>query len=86
MLSRQETTTLTENKVTNSMILKHFRPLVVVCMPSDILLSALVRVFRGMRLWVAVLSKIEETTCCTLVFQISFFPEHKRPTRYKRPD
>ena len=62
-LSRQETTTLTENKVTNRMILEHFRHLVVVCMPSGILLVALVSGFNGMRLCVAVPFKIEETTC-----------------------
>ena len=59
-LSRQETITLTENKVTNSMVLEYSRTLVVVCMPSGICLFALVSDFYGMRLWVAVIFKIKE--------------------------
>ncbi len=62
-LSRQGKTTLTEEKVTNSMILKHFRPLVMVCTPSGIILFALFGDLDGMRLWLAVLFKLEEITC-----------------------
>ena len=67
-LSWQETTTLTVDKVTSSMILKHFEPLVMVCVPSSILLFALIASLNGMRLLVAVLLKIEETHLLNLGF------------------